>query len=76
MQLCLIVTALLPALRPQLQDRVHPSILIAPSWRGKRIGGGSHPRVWLGKGWGFWINSFPSQLCAVGRLPAAEGVAK
>lgn len=39
MQLCLIVTALLPALRPQLQDRVHPSILIAPSWRGKRIGG-------------------------------------
>lgn len=38
--------------------------------------GGSHPRVWLGKGWGFWINSFPSQLCAVSRLPAAEGVAK
>lgn len=39
MQQSLIVTALLPSLRPQLQDRVHPSILIAPSWRGERKGG-------------------------------------
>lgn len=47
MRLHLICHGPLPPLRPQLQDRVHPSTLIAPSWRGK--GRGHTPGCGLGK---------------------------
>lgn len=55
----------LPPLRPQLQDRVHPSTLIAPSWRGR---GRGTPQGGAWESLGPMDLLSPSQMCAVGGL--------
>lgn len=68
MQLCLIRHCPPSLTEATAAGQSPPSSPDCAFLEGEKSVGGSHPRVWLGKGWGFWINPFPSQLCAVGRL--------